>query len=369
MTTDSAVDAVDDADAVDAVEVASPPYGWRRVLGVIALPWVLSRMLAAAVVLAAPSYPFSDGVKLTGFWSRWDGAFYLAIAREGYGMVDTRFPRWAFFPGLPALLRALGELGGNADKIGLFVIDQFAVLAALGGVYVLARRHATGRAATAAVWLLAFFPASFVFSMGYPAALFLACSVWAFVLVEDGHDLTAGLLAAGTTMLRPSGAIVVVALVVAVRNVRRAAFVVVPSVAALVTWLIYCQVQTGDALVFWSVKSHWEEIGIADVVGGTVKWTLLPHVALGVVALGAVVLERRRLPVSWVVFAALYLLLPLLTGMVGLGRYANECFPPFVALGMILARFPRWVLVVAVASCAVGVALFGTVVGRYELVP
>ncbi|MFI5046785.1 MAG: hypothetical protein ACHQIG_06945 [Acidimicrobiia bacterium] len=346
---------------------------WRDrlagVLAAVALPWALSRLLAAAVVAVAPSYPFGDGLKLTGFWYRWDGGHYVAIAREGYGLVETAFPRWAFFPGLPGILRALGTIGTNADTIGLFVIDQIALLAALAGLFVLARRHVNGEAALVAVWLLAFFPASFVFSMGYPSALFLASTVWAFVLVEDRYDLAAGLLAAGASILRPNGLIVVIALVVAVRTFRRAVVVAAPGAIAVGAWLLVCLDRTGDAFVFWTVKSHWQEIGLVDVVRGTVKWSLLPHVALALVALVAVVVERRRLPLAWLVLTALYLLMPLATGMVGLGRYANECFPPFVAMGAILQHRARWLTVAAVVVCAIGMVLFGFVVGRYGLVP
>ena len=38
---------------------------------------------------------------------------------------------------------------------------------------------------------------------------------------------------------------------------------------------------------------------------------------------------------------AVVLALPFVTGMVGLGRYAGETFPPFVAAGEILRRWPR----------------------------
>ena len=135
---------------------------WRDrftpVLAVVALPWALSRLLAAAVVLVAPSYPFGDGLRLTGFWYRWDGGIYVAIARDGYGLLDVPFPRWAFFPGLPGILRVLGTIGGNADTIGLFVINQLALLAALAGLFVLARRHVGRGAGVIAVWVLAFFP-------------------------------------------------------------------------------------------------------------------------------------------------------------------------------------------------------------------
>ena len=49
-------------------------------------------------------------------------------------------------------------------------------------------------------------------------------------------------------------------------------------------------------------------------------------------------LRRRQLPASWTLFSGLYLLPSLGLGVVGLGRYTNECFPPFVAAGELLER-------------------------------
>jgi hypothetical protein len=43
--------------------------------------------------------------------------------------------------------------------------------------------------------------------------------------------------------------------------------------------------------------------------------------------------------------------------MVGLGRYANECFPPFVAAGELLDRARRWVVVTAFAAAVAGQAV------------
>jgi hypothetical protein len=58
------------------------------------------------------------------------------------------------------------------------------------------------------------------------------------------------------------------------------------------------------------------------------------------------------------VLTGLFLALPLVTGMVGLGRYAGETFPPFIAAGEILSRWSRTVVVAcfagSVAAMAVG---------------
>ncbi|MET0894342.1 MAG: hypothetical protein ABWY80_00655, partial [Acidimicrobiia bacterium] len=59
----------------------------------------------------------------------------------------------------------------------------------------------------------------------------------------------------------------------------------------------------------------------------------------------------------------------LVTGMVGLARYTNECFPPFVAAGMVLEKWKTKWQVAALATSAVGLILFATIVARYDLVP
>ena len=45
--------------------------------------------------------------------------------------------------------------------------------------------------------------------MIYPSAIFFAASVWAFVLVEEGHDLAAGAAAAVAVLTRPDGFLVI----------------------------------------------------------------------------------------------------------------------------------------------------------------
>ncbi len=73
-------------------------------------------------------------------------------------------------------------------------------------------------------------------------------------------------------------------------------------------------------------------------------------------AIAVLVAERKRLPWVWSLFTLLYLVPSFVLGMVGLGRYANECFPPFVAVGAFLERQTRAVLVVAFAAAVVGQA-------------
>jgi hypothetical protein len=352
---------------------ARAPAGWlRRAFPwtAVVAPWLVSRVVSVGVMLVALR-DTHVGDRFTQLVVKWDGGYYLGIARDGYGAVDVEFPRWAFFPGYPGVLRGLGALGD--DEILGFALNQLAFLVALAGVHRVAQRYGSPRAASLAVWALALFPASFVFSMTYASSLFLAITVWAFVLVDErgvpGHDWWAALLAASAALLRPNGIVVAVALAVAVRATRRVVVVVTPAVVAVVAWCWYCYERVGDAFVFLSTKDQWEEIGIVDLVSGGAKWSVLPH---GLLALGALVLvvwQRRRLTPALVVLTVLALVPALVTGMVGLARYANECFPPFVAVGQVLERWSLRVQVALLGASGLGLVLFAFVVARYELVP
>src|SRR3954452_6622352 len=226
-------------------------FPWR---GVVA-PWLLSRVVSIVVLLAAVNDP-ARGSRFVQVATRWDGAFYLDIARNGYGPVDIDFPKWPFFPLLPGLIRALSEVAD--DKAAIFVLNQLLFLLALAGVSRLASRRGGPRVAALSVWSLALFPASFVFSMTYPSAIFLAASVWAFVLVEEHHDLAAGLVAVGAESVRPNGLVLAVAFVVAVWwPWRRAVLVAGPSVVAVVAWCVYCADRTGAPVVFLPTQARW----------------------------------------------------------------------------------------------------------------
>ncbi|HEX9466954.1 MAG TPA: glycosyltransferase family 39 protein [Acidimicrobiia bacterium] len=334
--------------------------------GAVVLPWLVSRVLSVAVLMLAVDDP-RRGSRFTQVAMRWDGAFYLAIARQGYGPVGVPFPRWPFFPGLSGVVHALDEV--TSGEWPIFVVNQLALLVAFAGLYRLARRHSSPRAATFAVWAIALFPVSFVFSMTYPSALFLAASVWAFLLVEEHHDVSAGVLVGAAAMLRPNGMVVAVALLFVVGVGRRAVIICGPAVAAVGGWCWYCYDRTGDALVFLNTKARWDEITLWRVLSGHGKLAVLPHGVLAFLALAAVFWQRRRIPMAWQVLAVLYLLPSLVTGMVGLGRYANECFVPFVTAGAILERMSARARYALFALSGGVLVVFAFLSARYELVP
>lgn len=387
--------------------------------------WLVSRLLGlASIVGAARVRPtLAPRGIIRGFLS-WDSQWYVGIARVGYRFTlgPGRLRSYPFFPLLPALLRA-GRAVGVPSVVTGVVVAHLAFLVALFGVHRLMRAHFSQRACDLAVWSLALFPAGVVFSKPYPDAVFLAACVWAFVLVEEDKDGAAGLLAAAAALSRPNGVLLAIGLVFAVGSWRRAVVVAGPALIALAGWMITLGVWTGNPLAFVTAKAAWKEVtvlqlfriraflispavaplllgmgavlarlcvrsrgrwpraglaaaaaplltlglfgagryGLAVARGDVGTIGVASHVAVGAVALVALVVTVRRIPRAWTVFGALVLLPPFALGVVGLARYANHTFPVFVSSGLILERLPRPARVVVLtlmglAALALGIA-------------
>jgi hypothetical protein len=353
--------------AADRVRQLIP---WRPVL----LAWAVSRVLTVFVlmVVGARTPPHPDITRMV----MWDGGWYQAIATHGYGAppIDGVWSVWPFFPLYPVLVSGL-HLLGSPYSLAQVVVANAALLVALAGVWRLARRHVSVTAATYAVWITALFPGAITFTMGYPDSLFLAGAVWAFVLLEERRPVASGVAALVATATRPNGFVVAISLAVAVvvqhRRRDREQFrvlvaAVAPSVAFLAVWMAVCWYHTGDPLVFFSAKSAWVEYTLVEAP------TYLPaslHVLMAVLLAAPFVIAIRRQPPAWVVLVALSLLPSLALGVVGLGRYAVQCFPLAIAAGALLDRWGTRAARLVVAASAAGVAGWALLITQHSYVP
>lgn len=325
-------------------------------LGAVVVPFVVSRLLSAAFI-AVGATVFADRSLTLQEFAQFDGNWYAHIAQHGYSIdyVPGVQSAWPFFPLLPAVMR-LAAVFAVPVEAGALVVNHAVFLLGLAGVYRIASRHAPDGAARLAVWAVALFPTSFLFSMVYPEAIVFTASVWAFILLEDRLDLAAGAAAAVATLARPNGVLVAVALAFGVgRAWRRLPAIVGPSVVALGAWLVYVWVRTGDPRTIYWAKDGWHEVTLGMFFGGgRDTLTVLPHLALGLAVAAALVIERRHIPLAWMAFTGLWILPSLWLGMVGIGRYAAGTFPPFVAAGRILHRWGTAAWTVAFAMAIVG---------------
>jgi hypothetical protein len=338
---------------------------WQVVLA----PFVASRLFSD-VLVAGMAWLHGRRLLRHGF-ATWDGRWYSWIAVHGYTALPHAHHHqtpWPFFPLLPLAMRCVSFLGTSVPVAGI-VVNHVAFFVALIGVYRIGLRHTSSRGALLAVWLTALGPFAFVFSMIYPSAIFLAASVWAFLLVEEGNDLAAGLAAAAAALARPDGAVVVIVLLFVVRFDRsRAARIAGPAAIACSAWMLFNLTRTGDALRFLHAKRAWHEVDLTSLLQRPALNAAF-HVAVAGLAIAMVLAARRMIPRSWPWFTVLYLVPSFALGVVGMARYATETFPPVVAGGVLLERHPRRTAVATLGILAATQAICAYVyIGHHTLI-
>lgn len=302
--------------------------------------------------------------------SGWDGAWYADISREGYSFTSGGRTPHPFFPLLPLALRLGSTLGLPAWLAGA-MLSNVALLSGLFGLHRLVRRRFGAAPARLAAWSLAFFPGAAPLSMVYPEAAMIALATWSFAMAEERRSGAAGLLAAAAALLRPNGAAVAISLACGFalsRDARAALRALLPSALAVVAWMAFLARATGDPFAFVHAKAAWAETTLGGVLAGS---DTLPKLDLGMFGIAVTLLlgTSRRLPASWLVFAALWIVPSLFLGILGMPRYVSACFPVFAAAGLLLARFPRTIDGPLLAAGASGLAFLAWRIASGRMMP
>lgn len=184
----------------------------------ILLPWFVSRVALLGLTWLAAQTPLPEpglagtppGLQL---WCRWDTAFYLSIATDGYSYQPGQGGSMAFFPLFPLLVRmlalplqlALPPLPAAAVAAALLNNLVFFPLGLWGLFHWVHRLSGDVACARRAVWLCALSPVSFFASALYTEALYLALTSWALVARARGRSLPFTVLAGLAAVTRPQG--------------------------------------------------------------------------------------------------------------------------------------------------------------------
>ena len=332
------------------------------------LPYAITRAAMVVVgILAAARVPFGDSCHpcdlssspLLSAFSRWDGRWYLSIARYGYSYVPGTQSNVVFSPLLPLLMRGLASLTGHVDDDVLvaagLVVTNAALLAALFYLLALGRSEIGVAGARRSVLYLLLFPTSVFLSALYPESLLLACALGALVEARRGRWPLAGVLAALAALSRPFGVLLAIPLAMEAlaRRARRddapvparaplgaAALAVGLPVAAFVAWCGYLYRFTGDALAFVHAEASWSQRpglpvrSVADLLDPAVYGD--PWIVAGTLLLVTVcvVVSWRMLRPSTAAYGTVMLIAALSSGtLTSFPRYALEVFPAFLVLG------------------------------------
>lgn len=339
-------------------------------------------------------------------WYQFDAGWYNEVATSGYHYSPGVQSSVAFFPTFPMTLKALNTVFSDS-RISGFLIT---IIAGLISTILFAgwvRERLPRRAANIALLGILLYPYSlFLFGAVYGDALFLATALGAFVLLDRGHPIWAGLVGALAAAGRPVGVAVAVGLVIRLLEIRarelppstwtadgtvdgpRAPLMtragrllkglrwpdagILLAGGGLAAYMGYLWIAFGDPFAFASVQEAWgqepgprtwfkvqffESLSTGSVAG-------MVHLAvpgiLCIVGLALMPLVRRTFGWGYCVYALLTVGIPFLEtkDFMGTGRYLMVAFPVVAAAALLVSRSRfRWLAPVLLTICGIGLVI------------
>ncbi len=208
-------------------------------------------------------------VSFSTMLQRWDGWWYVHLARSGYPSTLTipghpTYGPWGFFPTWPWTIR----LTHDVLRVGYPLAAGIAVTAYALAFVLVARVYAArlvgAAGADAAVVLLCVFPGALAFSLAYTEAGFLFWTTLALLALDRGRYGPAAVAVFMACATRSTGvAVIAAALVVLVPALRRRDWSsLAPPAAgavafALMAW--FAHARTGDAGIWFKAEKQWDQ--------------------------------------------------------------------------------------------------------------
>lgn len=353
-----------------ALFFASRVFIW--LVGILSLRWVPK---------GSAFTPLSSSWDL---FTRWDSAWYLDLARDGYSFVRAgESTNVVFFPLYPWLVRTVSFSGWLNSKIVAYVISFACLWCACVWLWqAVAREWNDSRLAILAVAFLLFGPVSFFFTCIYSEALFLPLAILCIDSARRDRWWLAGALGALAALTRFIGVALVVPLVwqyvASQYRVERGhrAWRVRPILACLLplagltAYCIFMWVRFDDPLVyfhgqqFWGRRFSffWQLLARPSFSGQPLFYQIwfssTVVVAFGLLAVGVCLKVPNVYSVYGIAFGFIYVSARFVEG---LPRYFSVIFPLYVVLALIAVRWPKLekpLLIISASLLALSVILF-----------
>jgi hypothetical protein len=326
-----------------------------------------------------------------GAMLQWDAGWYRQIAAEGYAFSRDRvhtFQNTPFYPLYPVACRWTARLTKLPLDLSMVLIAN--LLAVLGVVTFahLVREVFGEDTAHASVLLLCFFPQSLFLSLPYTESCMLFAFSLLLLMLHRRRHLAAAIVCGVGSACRPTGPVLVPALVLSFLGSHgwpcsrspavlfQAAGLALIGIAGLLAYSAYLGTAFGDPLAFSHAHGGWKKELLHDpLLMATFSWVLeftrwsLARAPFAVFVdprqmeawsligvLVVLVASRRRMPAPWLVAGMLVVLVPYAyfgpsnVGLTSMARYASVDLPFFVALGGFLAARGRQLFLGAVVG-------------------
>lgn len=371
------------------------------VVGLFATYYIMPR-LVPLYSLPYPALRMSFPNALWLMWHHFDSGFYLQIVKYGYAPASSLHHQdnWVFYPLYPLLMNGLGRLlsGNIATYSNATVLIAGVLISNLAGVgmitylYLLVRWEFNARIAARSVLYLVLFPTAFFFSAIFTESLLLGLCIACIYYTRRHSWWLAGLCGSLAALTRLQGITLVIPLAWEYLRVLSARYAPLPAemptlrlerakivlscslrgllLAArepknwlhalalalipcgLLAFMVYGQLHINDFFATfhasaWGWRRHiaapWTLLIYSlrhPVLGQPLNWNFwVLNITTALAGIVVIVWSWRRLPMTYTLYTAVMVLLPLSSSLLNsYGRYALLVFPAFILLAIFTSQ-------------------------------
>lgn len=293
-------------------------------------------------------------------WANFDGVHYLSIAVNGYSNNQ------GFFPFYPILTRIIATLFGGGEPFGFayfisgFLIANISFALSLFVLNKLVSLDFPKKVAWKSIIFLLIFPTSFFFGSLYTESLFLLLTLLTFYFARRKKWFYASAFGMLLSVTRLVGIAILPALIYEFikeeKKLSAKALSLLLTPLGLISYALYNFWQFGNPLLFIQAHERLNPTRTVDSIVllpqtifryfkilGTLPisqlewWIALLEISLFIFAAAMLyVAFRKKVRLSYIIFAAVALLLPASSGTLsGFPRYVLSAFPIFISLALI----------------------------------
>ncbi|MCX6678214.1 MAG: hypothetical protein NTU95_09780 [Methanothrix sp.] len=285
---------------------------------------------------------YSDKLWLD-IWGVWDTGWYLGIAANGYSATTAAFlnnqANYAFFPLYPLLMRLFSFDINNIYITGI-IISNICLLISCIFLYDLVKLDESSDTAIRSVKYMFLFPTAFILSGVFTESLFLALALACFYYARKGNWLLVGLLGFFLSLTRSLGVLIIVPALyeyLKSKPISRDVFYLLMIPFGLLLFMIYNYYLTGDFLAFMHTQSAWGRSlanplrTLYEGLIGSGNANIFPGL-FTIISLSMMILFYKKIRFSYWIFGMYSIIVPLLSGLYSMPRFALVIFPLFILL-------------------------------------
>ena len=288
-------------------------------------------------------------------WANLDGGHYISIARDGYYEFEH-----GFFPLYPLAIRLVRSITQFPYVISGLVVTYTSFWIFLKWFWRLLRLDFSEHDSRRMIVIFFSFPVAFYLLAVYTDAMYLMLTILCFWFARKRQWWRAGIVGGLTALARFPGIALFPALLVEVfsagRQNRRFPFQIFLIPLATLGFLLYVQMAEGDWRLFISSMGVWKQsqyvfplqtaFRYVNILGTArdIHLVYLVSAIEFIASFGAItllVIGRKLVRASYLVYAASYLVIPLSSGTFqGMPRYVMHTFPLLIILALLLKK--KW---------------------------